>query len=236
MKILLTSGGTKVPIDDVRFITNFSSGKFGSKIATAALLAGHQVTHLRNIDAPTPFEFKVDLLHARGQDYASRLDEAHCFSRQYMSKYLEEKFDTYDQYFSQMEKLCANFVYDAIILCAAVSDYKVANVVSGKINSKDGFSINLIPTEKIISKIRTWQPNTKLVGFKLLSNVDDNSLIEAAKNSIEKNNCNFVVANDLSVTFQTNKKCLFVYPDRVSLVEGFSKTVAGKIIEELNHV
>ena len=33
MKILVTSGGTKIPIDRVRDITNMSTGTFGSKIA-----------------------------------------------------------------------------------------------------------------------------------------------------------------------------------------------------------
>ena len=35
MKILITSGGTKVPIDRVRSITNMSQGTFGSRIADA---------------------------------------------------------------------------------------------------------------------------------------------------------------------------------------------------------
>ena len=35
MKILITSGGTKVPIDRVRSITNMSHGTFGSRIADA---------------------------------------------------------------------------------------------------------------------------------------------------------------------------------------------------------
>jgi phosphopantothenoylcysteine synthetase/decarboxylase len=33
MKILITSGGTKVPIDSVRHIGNFSTGRYGSEIA-----------------------------------------------------------------------------------------------------------------------------------------------------------------------------------------------------------
>lgn len=233
MNILLTSGGTKVPIDDVRFISNFSTGNFGKRIVTAALLKGHRITHLHHVDAPTPFEFKVDLLHARGEDYASRLDEAHFFSKQYMSKYLEEKFDTYDDYSSQLEKICTNFSYDAIILCAAVSDYKT-NTVDGKISSKNGFSIELIPTEKLISKIRGWQPNTKLVGFKLLSNVNDDTLIAAAKRSIEANNCDFVVANDLNITKQSNKRLLLVYPEKFEVITGNSTCLATRIIEALN--
>jgi len=48
MKILVTSGGTKVPIDDVRSITNTSSGSFGSKIVTSLLYHGAEVIHLHD--------------------------------------------------------------------------------------------------------------------------------------------------------------------------------------------
>lgn len=43
-KILITSGPTHEPIDDVRFITNRSSGKMGVALAKAALLMGAEVT------------------------------------------------------------------------------------------------------------------------------------------------------------------------------------------------
>jgi phosphopantothenoylcysteine decarboxylase/phosphopantothenate--cysteine ligase len=43
-KILITSGPTQEPIDDVRFITNRSSGKMGVALAKAALLMGAEVT------------------------------------------------------------------------------------------------------------------------------------------------------------------------------------------------
>ena len=44
MKILLTSGSTREPIDAVRFFGNRSSGRMGVAIATAAMEAGHEVT------------------------------------------------------------------------------------------------------------------------------------------------------------------------------------------------
>jgi phosphopantothenoylcysteine decarboxylase/phosphopantothenate--cysteine ligase len=44
MKVLLTAGPTREPIDDVRYLSNRSSGKMGSALAAAALKAGHQVT------------------------------------------------------------------------------------------------------------------------------------------------------------------------------------------------
>lgn len=42
--ILLTAGPTRAYLDDVRFLTNASSGRMASAIAKAALAAGHKVT------------------------------------------------------------------------------------------------------------------------------------------------------------------------------------------------
>ena len=44
MRILITAGPTREPIDPVRYITNRSSGKMGYAIAEAAIAAGHEVT------------------------------------------------------------------------------------------------------------------------------------------------------------------------------------------------
>lgn len=44
MKILITSGGTTEKIDDVRGITNHSTGYLGKEIAELFLAKGHQVT------------------------------------------------------------------------------------------------------------------------------------------------------------------------------------------------
>ncbi|MBS0266764.1 MAG: phosphopantothenoylcysteine decarboxylase [Planctomycetes bacterium] len=43
MRILITAGPTREYLDDVRFLSNASSGKMGYAIASAALAAGHQV-------------------------------------------------------------------------------------------------------------------------------------------------------------------------------------------------
>ncbi len=44
MKILITAGPTREPIDPVRYIGNRSSGKMGDALCRAALSAGHEVT------------------------------------------------------------------------------------------------------------------------------------------------------------------------------------------------
>ena len=44
MRVIVTAGPTREYIDDVRFITNASSGKMGYACAAAAVAAGHEVT------------------------------------------------------------------------------------------------------------------------------------------------------------------------------------------------
>jgi phosphopantothenoylcysteine synthetase/decarboxylase len=44
MKILITAGPTREPLDPVRYLSNRSSGKMGYALATAARDAGHEVT------------------------------------------------------------------------------------------------------------------------------------------------------------------------------------------------
>ena len=43
MKVLITAGPTREPIDPVRFLSNRSSGKMGYALAAAALAQGHEV-------------------------------------------------------------------------------------------------------------------------------------------------------------------------------------------------
>ena len=53
-RILLTAGPTRAFIDDVRFLTNASSGRMAAAIATAALAAGHEVTI---VSGPVPVRY-----------------------------------------------------------------------------------------------------------------------------------------------------------------------------------
>ena len=53
-RILLTAGPTRAYIDDVRFLTNASSGRMAAAIATAALAAGHEVTI---VSGPVPVRY-----------------------------------------------------------------------------------------------------------------------------------------------------------------------------------
>jgi phosphopantothenoylcysteine decarboxylase/phosphopantothenate--cysteine ligase len=63
-RVLLTSGPTQEPIDDVRFLTNRSSGKMGAALARAAHLMGAQVTVIAGPQT-APFPIQADVVNVR---------------------------------------------------------------------------------------------------------------------------------------------------------------------------
>lgn len=196
MKILVTSGGTKIPIDRVRHIQNMSSGTFGSKIALEALRSGNEVTFLKADHSKSPFFVEVDVL--KDKTALQKIHEANADAILYGYKYSELVYQDFDSYFSQLHHLLTTEHFDVVILAAAVSDYGVENYLDGKIRSKDSdMIIKLKALPKIISQVKLWNPKVFLVGFKLLVDSTDKELVEAARKSIEVNQCDLVVANDL---------------------------------------
>lgn len=190
MKIVITAGGTSEPIDDVRKITNTSTGSLGLAIARAFL-----EEHRDGLE-------KLYYLH--GEKAAWPEDE------------LVEPV-TIGGTMDLMQKLqgvLGSDRIDAVVHAMAVSDYMVDEVttveairtgvksdkISGnKISSSiDDLAIILKRTPKVIATIKPTSPDTLLVGFKLLSSVPHEELIAVATNLMEKNGCDFVLANDLS--------------------------------------
>ena len=54
LRVLVTAGGTREPIDPVRFVGNRSSGKQGHALATEAAARGAKVTLVTTVDLPVP--------------------------------------------------------------------------------------------------------------------------------------------------------------------------------------
>lgn len=198
MKVLITSGGTKVPLDPARDITNMSSGTFGAEIAKEFLKSGIEVVFLTAKGAKTPMSCSFDFNQSQNWlNSTGLLTETYAFAEVHRIRYFEHVYKTYDQYFQLLHKLVCNLTPDIVILVAAVSDY-LADYHEGKIRSQENLVIKLTPAPKIINKIKEWCPSCFLVGFKLLTNGSKDQLIEASLDSIHKNKCDLVVANDLS--------------------------------------
>ena len=198
MKFLISSGGSKVPLDKVRDITNMSHGTFASRIATSTLIMNHDVLFLRAKDSKSPFTLTLDLNRDYTADALTKVGEVLELYEECKYQYEEFQYRDFEDYASQLERCCKVYAPDVVVLAAAISDYGVLNPVAGKARSTaEEMVIQLHRLPKLISQIKTWAPNTFLVGFKLLVDSTEQELIEAAKSSIGNNGCNLVVANDL---------------------------------------
>jgi phosphopantothenoylcysteine decarboxylase/phosphopantothenate--cysteine ligase len=121
LKVLITAGGTQVPIDDVRFITNRSKGRFPWAIAMEMARRGHAVTVLGSL---TLFETMPD-------------DEKALIKHGFITFV---SYSTYDELSAQLKSLISlgsqeQPAFDVLLMAAAVSDYGPANKAEGKLSS-----------------------------------------------------------------------------------------------------
>ena len=215
MRILITSGGTRIPIDRVRSITNMSRGTFGANIAEAALEAGHELHFLAAEGSQKPFQYLWEPLKGRpNKDWHALESKVNSFR----SYYRESMYKTYTDYARQLESLLRTQSFDAVILAAAVSDYGI-QPYEGKVQSRDQLTLVLSPLPKLIHSVKEWDPRITLVGFKLLVDSTEEALLQACRKSIRDNHCDVVVANDLR-DIQRGEHRLFIVkassPDKAS--------------------
>ena len=182
MNILITSGGTVVPIDPVRYIGNFSGGRFMSDLAYEFMMLGNNVHFFTSKHGKRPF---------------SKFRFVNPFLRRY---YSQTEYFTYQDYSDRLLSLLTEKKFDMVISGAAVSDFILEDPSESKIRSNNGkdLVIRLKPAKKIISEIKNIQPDTKLIGCKLLANSSYVDLMNAAEGCLRYNNCDAVIANDLS--------------------------------------
>lgn len=180
-KILITSGGTREYIDDIRVVTNISSGALGAKIAESFYAAGCQVffVHAKHSVQPIVME---------GISDSSRIASFPVISAQ----------DLHDT----MKTLLTAFKIDAVIHSAAVSDFTFKHRGAVKLSSsstKDFIEYmrqTITKTPKIISKVKKWSPKSVLVGFKFTVDKGEDELAQIAAKMGNKAGCDFVIAND----------------------------------------
>ena len=196
MKILITSGGTKVPIDRVRSITNMSRGTFGSRIADAFFDEGH-AAFATGSELGTPIE-KITFFMAKGSKMPTLQSlNAETYEDGYMPIEFVE-YSTFDDYKSGIEELLKKETYDIIVVAAAVSDYGVANYYNGKYRSReDDMCIKLVKLPKILPIMRELAPNATICGFKLLVDSTEDELLDAMKKQISESDVDLVIGNDL---------------------------------------
>lgn len=138
LKVLVTAGPTYEPIDPVRFIGNYSSGKMGYAIANELANRGAAVTLISGPVSLKPESTNVELVPVTTA---------------------QQMYDMVLKYFPQCQ---------AAILAAAVADYRPKHAASQKIKrTDDSLTLELEPNPDIAAELGKRKQNQILVGFAL---------------------------------------------------------------------
>ena len=105
--------------------------------------------------------------------------------------------------------------------------------VQGKISSQDDYQVLFLKqTPKIISQVKKWNPNIRLIGFKLLVDVSKEKLLAVARASLVKNQAEIIVANDLDHISNHQHHAYLVKQD--SVIEATTKEEIAQLL--LTHI
>lgn len=202
MKILVTSGGTSEKIDRVRSITNHSSGKLGKIITETLLKAGHEVCLITTLQAVKPVNHP-NLTIIEIKNTADLL------------QVMKDKLTDYQVLIHSMAVSDYTPVYmtgfDEVQASQDLTEFLDKKNQETKISSKEDVQVLFLKKNpKIISLIKEWNPKIHLIGFKLLVDVSQEHLIQIARESLEKNQADLIVANDLTQISSEQHKAYLV--------------------------
>ncbi|MDB6029467.1 MAG: dfp [Verrucomicrobiales bacterium] len=177
---IVTAGPTYEPLDEVRRLTNFSSGKLGSLLANFLFEQGHQVTLL--------------------------LGHYSTFHREQKAQEMQT-FTTTEDLRQRLKESSAKQI-GAIFHAAAVSDFGFGKVFerqadgtlvetkSGKISTRGGALLaELVPTPKILRELRNWFPHAAIIGWKYEVDGTREDVIAKAREQILECKTTACVAN-----------------------------------------
>lgn len=167
LKLLISAGGTREPIDAVRFVGNRSSGRMGFALAGEAAARGAEVTVIA-ANVALPRDPNVEYVDVQT---AAELQQA-----------IDERFDA-----------CG-----ALIMTAAVADFRPVDTAAGKIKKqgREHISIELEATDDILAGVAPRRrPDQVIVGFAAEAGPD---LLAEARRKLARKGLDLIVANDVS--------------------------------------
>ena len=179
MRCLVTCGPTYEELDQVRRLTNFSTGKLGVGLANHLARAGHEVTLLKGY-------------------YATCIDKCGV---------PHTTFTTTEDLLTRIRN-ASHTPHSAVFHAAAVSDFRFGTVFrrgpndrlepisSGKFKTHDGSLLaELVPTPKIINQLRNLFPSAKIFGWKYeVTGTHDEALV-AGREQVIVNQTDHCIVN-----------------------------------------
>ena len=167
-KVLVTAGGTREPIDPVRYIGNRSSGRQGAAVASAALSRGAEVTLIMANSQLTDEESRA-LEGVKVIPVETAIE---------MHRYLEEEF----------------VKSDLLVMSAAVADARPSQYSDGKIKKGDLQQIELSENPDLLKSIARLRAKQIVIAFAAETSLD----ITVAKTKMEAKGANILYLNDVS--------------------------------------
>jgi phosphopantothenate-cysteine ligase len=223
IQVVVTGGCTIAPIDDVRVITNTSTGRLSSRITEACLERGASVWHVHARHAELPYlrhaRFDLDAPDKRAE--VARLGglRDRWLSARERLRLVPLEVGNVADYSATLERVLLSERIDVAFLAMAVSDFEPAPI-EGKLSSGlRRLRVEGRPTPKVIQSVRDWSPDVFLVGFKLLSGVPTEELIAAAREACTINHADLTVANDQTDVRSGRHKIHLVWADPDEPVE-----------------
>jgi phosphopantothenoylcysteine decarboxylase/phosphopantothenate--cysteine ligase len=168
-RIIISLGGTLSPIDPVRYIGNRSSGKMGWAIAQAAYHMGAQ----------------VDVVAGRTSIALPKLGDRMTI---YRVQTTQDMYETINQLFDKS---------NALIMAAAVADFKVTNYADQKIKKVAGqeqINLQLEPNIDILKTFGEQKKDQLTIGFA----AETQDVIENAQQKLTSKHADLIIANDVS--------------------------------------
>lgn len=180
MRCIVTAGPTYEPLDKVRRLTNFSTGRLGTELANFLVARGHDTTLL--VGEQSSY---------RGERHAQHI----------------EPFTTTADLRDRLRAVASPAV-QAVFHTAAVGDFTFGKVwrwapegdleemKAGKISTRQGTLLaELTPTPKIIADLRQWFPHARLVGWKYEVEGGRSDVVQLAQRQITDCRTDACVAN-----------------------------------------
>ena len=233
-KIIITAGGTSEKIDNVRKITNSSTGKLGMTIANYILQesTNTMIYYICSKNSLRPNDTRVQIVEIDGtidlKNTVQKLllsDNIDYFIHSMaVSDYMTDYVTTIDKIKKSIKK--TDDTDEAFKNIVVINETKITSY-------ENNLVIVLKPTPKIISTIKNISPSTYLVGFKLLDNVSREKLIEVAKKLRDKNKCDLVIANDLA-TIRKGEHIGYIIDKNDQIEEAHGKDdIAKKLVRRI---
>lgn len=210
--ILIASGPTSAPLDDVRSITNKSSGRLGSVIAKTLHERGAIVEQLAGQGSLTAHSLYPD----------KQLDSLTVTT-----------FETVYELKLALQARLQNNSIDAVIMAVAVLDYIPERVEGKKHSSDETWTVTFRRVEKLIEQIQHWAPKTAIIGFKLESRISLDELKQRAEDLISRSKAKVVIANRLEDVGEQSHIAYMMLPTESGLAVSEALQSREQIAERL---